>query len=82
MLFDGSGRHFRSEVQQPASKKVLKLYLSDHNLRQGCQIIDNDVSLDRFIQYLCNEVLFDGSGNHFHSEIQHPAPQNCIKITL
>ena len=26
-------------------------------------------------------MLFDGSGNHFHNEIQHPAPQKSVKIT-
>ena len=25
---------------------------------------------ENFIQYLCNEVLDDGSGSHFHREIQ------------
>ena len=41
-------------------------------LRQGCQIVDIDVSFDRPIQYLCNEVIFDGSGRHFYGELQQP----------
>ena len=39
-----------------------------------------DVSLDRFTQYLCNEVLFDCSGRHYHSEIQHPAEDSIFLL--
>ena len=54
-------------------KYVWKFHLSSHNLWQSCQIVDIDVSLDRSIEYFCNEVLDDDPGKHFHSEIQHPA---------
>ena len=54
-------------------KKLSKFYLSSFILWQLCQILNIDVSLDRSIQYLSEKVLFDGSGSHFHSEIQHPA---------
>ena len=32
-------------------------------------MVDIEVLLDRSIQYLCNEMLFDGSGNHLFIEI-------------
>ena len=51
------------------SQKVWKFDLCAHNFGQGCQNVDTDVSLDRSIQYLCNEVLLDDSGRHFHKEI-------------
>ena len=51
-------------------KYVWKVYLSPHNLWQGCQIVDIDVSLDRSIQFVCDKVLFDGSGSNFQSAIQ------------
>ena len=49
--------------------------LTAHNLYQGCQIVVIDVTLDRSTQYLYNDLLFDGSGKHFHSEFQHPASE-------
>ena len=51
--------------------KKENFFFSAPKLRQGCQIVYIDVSFDRPIQYLCNEVIFDGSGRHFHGEIQH-----------
>ena len=32
MLFVGLGSHFHSEIQHPASEKVLKFHLCAHNL--------------------------------------------------
>ena len=61
MLFVGLESHFYSEIQYPASEKVWKFHLSAHNLWQGCQVTIIDV--------FCNEVLDDGSGRHFYSEI-------------
>ena len=54
-------------------KKLSNFYLSPLILWHGCQIVNIDISLDSSIQYLSEKVLFDGSGSHFHSEIQHPA---------
>ena len=48
-------------------------FLSALKLRQGCQIVDIDVSLDWFTQNLRNKVQFDSSGHHLYSEIQHQA---------
>ena len=72
VLFDGSGSHFHSEIQHPASEKVWKFHLSAHNLWQSCQIAFIDIPSDRSTQYPCNKVLDDGSGSHFRREI-HPA---------
>ena len=69
VLFDGSRRNFHSEIQHPASKKVWQLHLSAYNLRQGCQIVDIDNLLNRSIQYLCNEVLLDGSERFFTQDL-------------
>ena len=44
-------------------------------------MVDIDIPLDRFDQYLSIEVLFDGSGRHFYGEIQHPAPRRHTKFT-
>ena len=79
MLIYGSGRHFHSEIQHPASKK--RFFFSALKLRQDCQIVDIDVSFDRPIQYLCNEVKFDGSGRHFYGEIQHPTSNKYENFT-
>ena len=73
MLFVGLGSHFNSEIQHPASAKVWQFHLSAHNVWQDCQISIIDASFDRSTHYFCNEVLDDGSGDHFYSEIQHPA---------
>ena len=48
-------------------------YAYAYNFGLGNQIVNIYGSLDKFTQYLCNEVLFDGSGRHFRSKIQHPA---------
>ena len=80
MLIYGSGRNFHSEIQHPASKKE-KFLFSALKLRQGCPIVDIDVSFDRSIQYLCNEVIFDGSDRHFYSEIQDPTSNKYENFT-
>ena len=48
---------------------IIKILLKS----SGLQILNIDISLDRSIEYLRSEVLFDGPGSHFHSEIQNPA---------
>ena len=78
VLIYGSGRHFHSEIQHPASKKKT-FFFSALKLRQDCQIVDIDVSFDRPIKYLCNEVIFDCSRSIFIVKSQ---PQKSIKITL
>ena len=61
--------------------KKRKFPFSALKLRQGCQIVDINVSFDRPIQYLYNEVIFDGSGRHFYSEIQHPTSNKYENFT-
>ena len=58
-----------------------RFFFSALKLRQGCQIVDIDVSFDRPIQYLCNEVIFDGSGRHFYGEIQQPTSNKYENFT-
>ena len=43
------------------------------NLFNSINVAQVGMQLDRSIQYLCNEVLLDGSQSYFHSEIEHPA---------
>ena len=81
MLLNDSG-HYWYIKKKPANLEIVyKFYLGAYNFWQGCQIVDINSLLDRSEQYLCNEVLFDGSGNHFHSEIQHPASKKYENYT-
>ena len=64
------------------SQKVWKFHLRAHNIWQGCQIVDIDALIDRSTQYICNNVLFYGSGRHFQSEMQHPAYKRIENFLL
>ena len=63
-------------------KRLSNFYSSPLILWQGCQIVNIDVSLVRFIEYLRSEVLFVGLGSHFLSEIQRPASEKVWKFHL
>ena len=52
-------------------QKSMKIHLSTHNFRQGCQIVHIENSADRSGQYLSFEVLSGGFERHFHREVQH-----------
>ena len=55
-------------------------YAHASNFGKGNQIVNIYGSLDKFTQYLCNEVLINGFRSHFHSAIQHPASKKSMKI--
>ena len=57
---------FIEKNSTPGFKDVPKIHLSGRNIWQGCQVVNINVSFDRFAQHLYNEVLFDGSGRHFY----------------
>ena len=72
---------FMKKKSTPDFKKAWKLHLSIDNFWYGCQIVDINSSLDRSDQYLCNEVLFDGSQSYFDEEIQNPASKKYKNYT-
>ena len=62
-------RPFKKLVSNETDEIFIVKFISAHNLRQGCQIVNIDVLLYRSFQYNCSEVPFNGSGNCFRIKI-------------